>query len=187
MGSQPHTFTSQSTCRRKKTGHGVREEQRIWTSTRTPFSYPGNLAQQLVLPTSQGGWGKKDGAERPLWTVGLFSLGPQARAHPEPSEGARRPAGPASAAGTTCGSGSSPVHYSAGAPPSHNSSTSLPPGSLPINSVLTASGCQGPSCCPSAWHSTHCSWQGPIPRLGAVRLVGAWAVSGQSETLLCLP
>lgn len=84
-------------------------------------------------------------------------------AHTRPSEGTCPPAGQAAAAGSTCGSRGSLGAVSADAPPPHTTTpASLLPGRLPVDPVLAASGCQGTSCCPRAWHHSRCSWQGPV-------------------------
>lgn len=63
-------------------------------------------------------------------------------------------AAPCVAAGSRGADPAEPLPCSHSLPPS--------PGSLPTDSARAASGCQGTSCCPSAWHSPHCSWQGPV-------------------------
>lgn len=64
-GSQPHTFTSRSPHRGKKTGRGVKGAQRTWTLTVTHFSSQQAVAQQLGPPTLQGGCGgEQDGRPR---------------------------------------------------------------------------------------------------------------------------
>lgn len=73
---------------------------------------------------------------------------------------------------TACGSRGSLGAPPADVSPLHNS-PALPPGRLPADSVLTASGCQGTSCCPRAWHGTAAAGEARFPEaVGQQWLVG---------------
>lgn len=148
----------------RKTGHGSKGEQRTWPLTVTRFSSP---AQGLSSPphrTRQPGQSLYGVGGRGLLVEasGLGRSKAQCHAYAQPSEGTCPPVGPATAAGVWK-QGLSGYIFCRCPSPAHNSSTSsLHPGRLPGDSVLTASGCQGTSCCPRAWHYTCCSWQGRV-------------------------
>lgn len=176
MASYKWVTREQSTATWREVGvpapprHQPEPTQREESGTRRPGRAEHLAASGSLLPPSEwansptsqdemAGGGRGSRRRRP----GLGRSKAQCRAHTRPSEGTCPPAGQAPAAGSTCGRRGSLGAVSADAPPPHTTTPASPlPGRLPVDPVLAASGCQGTSCCPRAWHQSCCSWQGPV-------------------------